>query len=221
MAMAATLSLPAHANPFISSDAFVSESGVASWYGEAFHGRTTANGEIYDMFAMTAAHKTLPFGTMVLVTNMSNSMQVVVRINDRGPFVAGRIIDLSKAAAVLVGIDISGTARVEIKPAPYGSVAGEFGSLSSAPKAIGTGLKTVFPDSSVSRVSFRLQIGSYRNIANAEAQLVQLSTLGLKAVIERAGAFNRVVLYVSADERAGTESRLSAAGYKNWIVKKL
>lgn len=75
-----------------------SEAGMASWYGPGFHGKRTASGERYNMYAMTAAHRTLPFGTTVRVTNLKNNKSVVVRINDRGPFKAGRVIDLSKAA---------------------------------------------------------------------------------------------------------------------------
>lgn len=88
------------------------EVGIASWYGPGFQGRTTANGELYDMFAYTAAHKTLPFGTVVKVVDLNTGRSVVVRINDRGPFVPGRIIDLSYAAAVELGIVERGTARV-------------------------------------------------------------------------------------------------------------
>ncbi len=88
------------------------QSGVASWYGGYFHGRTTANGEKYDQWAMTAAHKTLPFGTRVKVTNTRNGDSVIVRINDRGPFIAGRVIDLSKAAANDIGM--SGIAPVKV-----------------------------------------------------------------------------------------------------------
>lgn len=79
-------------------NALTAQSGKASWYGPGFHGRTTANGERYNMHAMTAAHKTLPFGTMVRVINKRNGKSVTLRINDRGPYKAGRIIDLSKAA---------------------------------------------------------------------------------------------------------------------------
>src|SRR5512145_2050570 len=75
------------------------ETGIASWYGEPYHGRKAANGETYDMEQMTAAHRTLPFGAMVQVTNRTNGKKVEVRITDRGPFVDGRIIDLSRAAA--------------------------------------------------------------------------------------------------------------------------
>ena len=75
------------------------EQGIASWYGKKFHGRKTSSGETYNMYAMTAAHKTLPLGTHLKVVNLNNDEEVVVRINDRGPFVRGRIIDLSYAAA--------------------------------------------------------------------------------------------------------------------------
>jgi rare lipoprotein A (peptidoglycan hydrolase) len=80
-------------------DVGMKERGIASWYGEAFHGWLTASGEVYDMESLTAAHRTLPLGTIVRVTNMANGNQILVRINDRGPYVNGRIIDLSHAAA--------------------------------------------------------------------------------------------------------------------------
>ena len=91
-----------------------SERGIASWYGPGFHGRQTANGETYDMHAMTAAHKSLPFDTVVEVRNRDNGRRTKVRINDRGPFVRGRIIDLSRAAAEALGMIGPGVARVEI-----------------------------------------------------------------------------------------------------------
>jgi rare lipoprotein A len=89
-----------------------SEVGIASWYGYPFHGRPAADGEIYNMYDMTAAHKTLPFGTEVRVHNLDNGQAAVVRINDRGPFVEGRIIDLSYAAAKAMGMVGPGIARV-------------------------------------------------------------------------------------------------------------
>src|SRR5690348_14355278 len=88
--------------------------GVASWYGPGFHGNRTANGEIYDQYEMTAAHPTLPLGTRVMVTNLTNGRSVEVRINDRGPFVDGRVIDLSYAAARTIAMVGPGTARVRI-----------------------------------------------------------------------------------------------------------
>lgn len=90
-----------------------SEKGVASWYGGKFHGRKTSNGEIYDMHSMTAAHKTLPMNTMLLVKNLENDQHTVVRINDRGPFVRGRIVDLSYKAATALGIHEKGITRVQ------------------------------------------------------------------------------------------------------------
>ena len=90
-------------------------SGVASWYGPGFHGRTTANGERYDMNDMTAAHKSLEFGTKVRVTNQNNGKSVVVRINDRGPYVGSRIIDLSKSAAQAIDMIGPGTASVTVE----------------------------------------------------------------------------------------------------------
>ena len=97
--------------------------GVASWYGPGFHGRLTANGERFDMNELTAAHKTLPFGTRVLVHNPRTGKEVVVRINDRGPFIKGRVIDLSKAAAKALGMKGRGHDAVvlrEVRPARAG-----------------------------------------------------------------------------------------------------
>lgn len=91
------------------------EQGIASWYGTKFHGRRTSSGEPYDMFQMTAAHKTLPLPTYAEVTNLENGRKVIVKINDRGPFVGDRLIDLSYAAAVRLGIKQHGTGRVEIR----------------------------------------------------------------------------------------------------------
>lgn len=90
------------------------EIGVASWYGKQFHGRPTANGEIYDMYGLTAAHRLMPLGTVVRVTNRENGRSVKVRVNDRGPFVRGRILDLSYGAAQRLGMTVNGTATVAI-----------------------------------------------------------------------------------------------------------
>lgn len=89
--------------------------GIASWYGPGFHGKRTANGEIFNMHAMTAAHKTLPLGTKVQVTNLLTGKKIIVRINDRGPFHGGRVIDLSKKAAKKLGIIKLGSCKVHIK----------------------------------------------------------------------------------------------------------
>jgi len=91
------------------------ETGIASWYGPGFHAKLTANGEIYDQNDVTAAHKTLPLPSLVRVTNLENGRSLVVRINDRGPFVNGRIIDLSRRSGQLLGIDGKGTAKVRVQ----------------------------------------------------------------------------------------------------------
>ncbi|MBU1211989.1 MAG: septal ring lytic transglycosylase RlpA family protein [Alphaproteobacteria bacterium] len=97
------------------------ESGIASWYGDNFHGNKTANGEVYDMNALTAAHRTLPLPSLVSITNVDNGKTVIVRINDRGPFMKGRIIDVSARAAKELGFDHLGLTQVRVKylgPAP-------------------------------------------------------------------------------------------------------
>ena len=99
----------------VGAKAKFASSGVASYYGPGFHGRRTANGERFDMHAMTAAHRTLPFGTLVKVTNLSNGKSTVVRVTDRGPYVGNRVIDLSVAAAKQIGSTHSGVAQVSLE----------------------------------------------------------------------------------------------------------
>ena len=100
--------------PLLDADGYMEE-GIASWYGKDFHGKTTANGEIYDMNAMTVAHKLLPFGTQLRVINLENDRAITVRVNDRGPFVGNRILDLSRKGAEELDIIAKGTARVRIE----------------------------------------------------------------------------------------------------------
>ena len=118
----------------IDDPATYDEVGLASFYGNKFHGRRTSNLEVYDMYAFSAAHKTLPLPSYARVTNLSNGKSVVVRVNDRGPFHAGRIIDLSYAAAVKLGVDRAGTARVEVKGLSAGENAREpYDAVAAAP----------------------------------------------------------------------------------------
>jgi rare lipoprotein A len=125
------------------------QTGIASWYGRDFHGKKTSNGEIYDMYAESAAHKTLPLGTIVLVRNLENGQELPLRINDRGPFVAGRIIDLSYAAAQKLGVAQPGTARVEVV-------------------AIGTSATETAQSSNYYYTgNFTIQVGAFRNRDNA------------------------------------------------------
>ncbi len=136
------------------------ESGIASWYGPDFHGRQTSSGERYDMHAETAAHKTLPMGTMLLVKNRENGKKTVVRVNDRGPFVKNRIIDLSYESAKKLGILDRGTARVEI--IALGETEGEARQQGeeTAPRF------KKMPD--FDRGKFYVQVGAYTNRENAE-----------------------------------------------------
>ncbi|GAA5000578.1 septal ring lytic transglycosylase RlpA family protein [Pseudoluteimonas lycopersici] len=132
------------------------EVGIASFYGNKFHGRRTSNLEVYDMYAMTAAHKTLPLPSYARVTNLDNGRSIVVRVNDRGPFHAGRIIDLSYAAAVKLGYRDKGTARVEVKglAGPYDDASEHGGVLASAATPqqeahVATGKPTLAPQPNV------------------------------------------------------------------------
>jgi rare lipoprotein A len=129
------------------------EVGFASWYGEEYHGRKTANGEVYDMYAMTAAHRTLPFNTFVRVTNMENGKKAELRINDRGPFVSGRIIDLSQSGARAIEILTCGTAKVSVE------VTGFAGSASSFLQG-----------------NFSLQVGAFESEENAQRLRSTLSS---------------------------------------------
>ena len=99
---------------FPKKDLFYNKTGIASWYGPKFHGKITANGEIYDQYALTAAHKTLPLPSAVKVTNLENNISVILRINDRGPYVNDRIIDLSSKAADILGLKKKGTGLVRV-----------------------------------------------------------------------------------------------------------
>lgn len=101
--------------PASSREVSGTETGMASFYSESYNGRKTANGEIYRSSRLTAAHKTLPFGTKVKVTNLSNGRSVKVRINDRGPFIPGRIIDLTRAAARKIDMENAGVVKVKIR----------------------------------------------------------------------------------------------------------
>jgi len=149
-----------------------SESGVASWYGGKFHGRKTSCGEVYDMFSMTAAHKTLPMNTMVLVRNLENGKETVVRVNDRGPFVSGRIIDLSFKAAQELGLADKGVAKVQVTA--LGEE--EIRQLAEAPSL-------VYED--LSAGEFYVQVGSFAENRNAAKLQKRFIDAGFPAIIEK------------------------------------
>jgi len=149
--------------PVVSKDP-TKERGLASWYGRMFHGRKTASGEVYDMFAMTAAHKTLPIPSFARVTNVKNGLSVVVRVNDRGPFHAGRIIDLSYAAATRIGIAAAGSGLVEVERVfePTGQVA-----VAALPPPPMADIETPMVAQEAS--TLWLQLGAFSSAENAEA----------------------------------------------------
>jgi rare lipoprotein A len=163
------------------------EKGLASWYGEPYHGRRTASGETYDMHALTAAHRSLAFGSVVKVKRRDTGADVTVRINDRGPFVEGRIIDLSYAAARKIGLDIDGVAPVRLK------LVGR----EDAPKPK--------PDGSAQLENcFWVQIGAFSDRGNASRAEAELERGGEHAVVlEGADRLWRV--------RLGTFDRARAA----------
>lgn len=150
------------------------EVGIASWYGRDFHGRKTSNGETYNMYAETAAHKTLPMGTHVLVRNLENGRQTVVRINDRGPFVKGRIIDLSLRAAQQLGMAKCGTARVEV------IALGE----AVAYRSGGRTYERFLPYADPNRGVFFVQVGSFANRRNALRLRNRLLATRRKTVVQ-------------------------------------
>ncbi|MCC8194119.1 MAG: septal ring lytic transglycosylase RlpA family protein [Deltaproteobacteria bacterium] len=175
--------------PLESGHGYVEE-GIASWYGKDFHGKTTSNGEVYDMYGMTCAHKVLPFGTQLRVTNLDNNKSIVVRVNDRGPFVANRIIDLTRTGAEQIGMIGPGTARVRLEsigaiPGQVGKdLTGNFyvqiGSFSIKENAHNLA-KSLQDKGQASRVVFvpelnfhRVQVGPYSSLAAAENTSVAL-----------------------------------------------
>jgi len=161
--------------PAVNKDAY-RERGVASWYGKKFHGQKTSSGEVYDMFAMTAAHKTLPIPSYAKVTNVRTGASVVVRVNDRGPFHGDRIIDLSYAAASRIGIASAGSGLVEVErvfggQAVVASAVPVATPVNSAPVA--TALATTAPVIETPVVSsdagsLYLQLGAFSAAENAE-----------------------------------------------------
>lgn len=157
-----------------------SQQGVASWYGTKFHGRKTSSGEKYDMYKMTAAHKTLPLPSYVKVTNLRNDKQVIVKVNDRGPFVDGRIIDLSYAAAQKLDIISNGTAEVEIETVTSNSRASE--SNNHQPNGQLT-VTTLNNDSATtSSTAYYVQLGAFSQRIHAEQLLQQLTSQAIKPV---------------------------------------
>jgi len=182
--------------PMSSANGF-SETGTASWYGPDFHGKKTASGETYNKYAFTAAHKTLPFGTKVKVTNLNNNLSTTVVINDRGPFKSGRIIDLSYSAAQKISMVGTGTARVRIE------AIGSTISSSSASSASTT--TTTKSSSGTSSGKYYVQVAAYSVRDNANSTAVKLSGMGYSKTIRQSNG-KYTVLAGPYSTRASAES---------------
>jgi rare lipoprotein A len=161
------------------------ERGVASWYGKKFHGNLTSNREVYDMYEMTAAHKSLPLPTYVRVRNLRNDRTIIVRVNDRGPFAHNRIIDLSYAAALKLDMIGTGTSLVEVEAITFGDQPGErpvrrTTAPTPAPPAATPAPRPVAPASSDPHRIF-VQIGAFGSRENADRRLAVLRSGGIGA----------------------------------------
>lgn len=167
--------------------------GIASWYGRNFHGKRTANGEIYNMYAKTAAHKTLPFGTYVEVINLNNHRRTVVRINDRGPFVGDRIIDLSYAAAKDLEMIGSGTARVKLVVLSNRQLGYSKTDIDSADGMNNSDLEDYSND-----MLYAVQIGSFASLSNAinfkNRAIKHVSNVYIKKVVLQGRVLYRVMV---------------------------
>lgn len=185
------------------------ERGIASWYGTKFHGRLTSSREPYDMYQMTAAHKSLPLPSYVHVTNLDNGRHIIVRVNDRGPFHENRIIDLSYAAAIKLGIHIAGTGKVEVRaidpghpeldaapvvvasatPRPLFLQVGAFSSRENARQVAAKLEKADIEDVYLDRVLtrgkllHRVRVGPLKTVAEVDALTARLHRLGLRSIV--------------------------------------
>jgi len=225
------------------------QEGIASWYGKEFEGRPTASGEIFDASKLTAAHPTLPFGTMIVVTNQHNNKKVMVRVNDRGPFVSSRIIDVSMAAAEQLDMVVTGTAPVKIesieKIVVY-SQAAETAKLSADETPSATTGKPVsssvfasqpvvsYPPQQIKIIptikimpnkTYRLQLGSFKVARNAIDTFDRLKNSGLNPAYERYidsnnGEYFRVVIAgIRGTDVQLTTEKLGAAGFSEALIR--
>lgn len=191
-----------------------SEVGLASWYGPKFHGRSTANGEIFDQFALTAAHRTLPLPSRVRVTNLGNNRELVLRVNDRGPFVGDRIIDLSRRAAQLLGMERSGigTVRVDLIDSGPHLLARDIPPPPAAPAARSRPPAGVF-----------VQVGAFAVPGNADRMASRMAPFGRVSVTpDGSGSLRRVLVGPLAGPGVADDLvvRLQREGFDSRIVLK-
>ena len=200
--------------PLFSGDGFVQE-GLASWYGEEFHGMRTANGEVYNMYKKTAAHKTLPFGTYVKVKNLSNKREVVVKINDRGPFVKGRIIDLSLNSAKEIGLVKSGIAKVRLV-----ALSREVGTVKSGDK-----YRPVIEVKDYKKGHFTFQVGAFENRENSQKLAKRLRDAFDNVTVTPYNSYRgkpiyrvRVFLFSDLIEARQLEKKLQQFGFSDYFI---
>ncbi len=223
--------------------AHADETGTASWYGEAYHGNPTANGEIFDMHALSAAHPTLPLPSLVQVVNLDNGRETVVRVNDRGPFIDGRIIDVSRRAADVLGFIDDGTAMVRVRylgPAPVQAsgpaAAGPASGIGEAPLPLIAAMQPVaepvraapaapaaVPAPASAPGAFYVQLGAFADIANAHrlhddvARLLPVEIV--EARVRNADFFRVMVGPFAARDAAEMQRRsLVQAGFPDGLV---
>jgi len=222
------------------------QEGIASWYGAEFNGKPTASGEIFNDAAFTAAHPSLPYGTMLKVTNQHNNKSVTVRVNDRGPFVAARIIDISRAAAQQLDMLATGTAPVKIEslteislPAKPARIVTPNQPASPPPLAqapitqpqltqpqtaepANSGaarFQPAIPETNTGK-TYRVQVGAYREIRYAEETFKKLKNAGFNPEYEKHGDFYRIVLPgLKQSDLAEVSERLGRAGFREVVLR--
>ncbi|MBN1881584.1 MAG: septal ring lytic transglycosylase RlpA family protein [Deltaproteobacteria bacterium] len=191
--------------------------GVASWYGPKFHGKKTASGEVFDMYDLTAAHNTLPMGTLCVVTNKNTDESVTVRINDRGPFVKDRVIDLSYAAAKVIGMIDTGTAPVYVEVLGSEETVPGYETASTPPPDI--------YGEEVEGLTYTIQVGSFTDRTNAENLQSMLMDMFTDVRVEEFATTGttyyrvRVGLFASRIDALNTAEELTSAGYDGFIVE--
>jgi rare lipoprotein A len=222
------------------------QEGIASWYGREFEGCPTASGEIFDSSKLTAAHPSLPFGTMLIITNQHNNKKVTVRVNDRGPFVAARIIDVSRAAAEQLDMIITGTAPVTVESIEKIVISSPFTEPAKSTSAAVTASQPVSPAVFASQPvvtylpkqlrltpvidvapnkMYRLQLGSYKVARNAIDTFDRLKNSGLNPAYERYidsnnGEYFRVVLAgIRGSDVQLIVEKLGAAGFNEALIR--
>ena len=199
--------------PFFSFAELYKTGVTASYYAEDFHGKKTSNGERFNMNDLTCAHKSLPFDTILKVTNLANGKSVQVRVNDRGPFVASREIDLSKAAAVKLGMIGTGTTKVKleiVKKGPDTKLSQQ--TAASAAKI----MNKIAPDT-----YWDIQLGAFKSKDNAKQFASKVSKAGFTdIVLQTSGEVTRVAIKkVPASKVTDTQNKLSAAGFTEQTLK--